>query len=274
MKREQTLPADRKENLDLPKQTQPADGPDLSIQAVWIDVDQTLLNFDAGARQGMIKAFEACHLPWDEKYYAIFLKENAKLWDRIESGELDRDKMRKIRFPIMFKAFGLPLDDPEGFEQIFTREMYNTAIPMEGALDAMKTIESMHLPLFVATNGHKEGQSNRLLKAGLRDFFEDIFASSDYHAAKPDSRFFQKALEQTSQILSKELRAENILVIGDSWKADIVGAIQFGCPSIWYRQNRKDDPFQPDHQGKTIPADSWQEVLDALVKMVKPSSQS
>ncbi|WP_367614203.1 HAD hydrolase-like protein [Allobaculum sp. Allo2] len=49
---------------------------------------------------------------------------------------------------------------------------------------------------------------------------------------------------RTCKALGKTLLPDEILVIGDSWKADILGAIAFGAPSLWIRVNRQHDPFE------------------------------
>ncbi|UNT96423.1 HAD family hydrolase [Allobaculum mucilyticum] len=239
------------------------------IRAVWVDVDQTLLDFDACAKEALMEAFRQSGLEWDEKYFPIFLSENAKLWDRIENGEMDRDTMVKMRFPFIFKSFHLPLEDPVGFERIFTPRLNTAVHPMPGAIEAMEEIQPMNLPVFIISNGTHDGQTNRIEAAGFTRFIRDLYSSKAIGCAKPDPRFFQEALKRMQKTLGEEIQPEEILVIGDSWKADIQGAIQFGAPSIWFRANRLYDPFEPEDHPSVHPVYSWPEAIEQIRRMIE-----
>lgn len=238
---------------------------DLSnIRAVWLDVDQTLLDFDQSARYALIKTFERYHLDWKDEYFEIFLRENGKLWDQIEDGHLTRPQLRKIRFQVMFKAWQIPFDPPVEFEQYFSYDLHHCAFPMEGANQALDYFESLHLPLFIISNGPMEGQCNRLEMGGMLSRFTRVFTSESLGVAKPDPAFFQQALAQTNRDLRTSLNPDQILVIGDSWKADISGALACGMPALWLRTNRKHDPFEVTPHPEVVSADDWKEALEAL----------
>ncbi len=186
---------------------------DLSnIRAVWLDVDQTLLDFDQSARYALIKTFERYHLDWKDEYFEIFLRENGKLWDQIEDGHLTRPQLRKIRFQVMFKAWQIPFDPPVEFEQYFSYDLHHCAFPMEGANQALDYFESLHLPLFIISNGPMEGQCNRLEMGGMLSRFTRVFTSESLGVAKPDPAFFQQALAQTNRDLHTSLNPDQILL--------------------------------------------------------------
>lgn len=233
------------------------------IQAVWIDIDQTLLSFDLCARDAMIYAFQKFGIEWTEAYYPIFLRENACLWDHIESGEMTRDEMRKTRFVHLFKAFGLERTVPEGFEETFHHQLYEGNHPMPKALEGLEALKTAGLPLFIVTNGKQSGQYKRLKVAGMDTLFTEIYTSDEFGVSKPDLSYFQKAYARTCKALGKTLLPDEILVIGDSWKADILGAIAFGAPSLWIRVNRQHDPFEKESHPTVCEIHDWNEFLQA-----------
>lgn len=233
------------------------------IKAIWIDVDQTLLDFDLCAKDALQAAFEAFSLPWKEEYFAIFLKENAKLWDQIEEGKMSRDTLRQVRFPIMFKRFGLPLAQPAAFESRFSQVLHSSAHPLNKAREGLKSFRQKQIPLFVISNGPAAGQKNRLEKAGMLADFIEVFTSQDFQCAKPDLQFFCRALEKTRQVIGDpKLKPEQVLVIGDSWKADICGALDFGSRCIWLRANRQHDPFEAPKDERVVEVQDWQQIID------------
>lgn len=238
---------------------------DLSnIEAIWIDVDQTLLDFDRSAKYALQKTFDAWNLPWKEEYFTIFLRENGRLWDQIEEGKLTRNELRKIRFQVMSKAWNLCLDHFTEFEQKFSYDLHHSAFPMAGSLAALKRFADLKIPLYIISNGPTKGQCTRLEMAGMKDFFCQVYTSESFGAAKPSQAFFQQAFDLTQADLNKDLHPRQVLVIGDSWKADICGALEFGMPAIWLKTNRKFDPFEVEANGRVLEAENWMDILDCF----------
>lgn len=62
------------------------------------DIDNTLLDFSAGAMQAMEEIFRAAGLPYAPEMFAVFQVENDKLWVRIERGELTIAGLRDVRW--------------------------------------------------------------------------------------------------------------------------------------------------------------------------------
>lgn len=235
------------------------------VKAVWIDVDQTLLDFDLCARDGLIAAFQVFGLEWKEEYFPIFLEENARLWDQIEEGKISRKDLRQIRFPTIFLHYGLPLKEPAAFEREFSQVLHSSAHPLKDAHRGLERLSQAGLPLFVISNGPSAGQKNRLEKAGMLEKFKRVFTSEDFGFAKPDLRFFQEALRQTCQILNDApLQPGEILVIGDSWKADILGALNFGAQCVWITANRKFDPFTVESNPQVVEVETWRQIIQLL----------
>ena len=59
------------------------------MKAIFIDIDNTLLDFDAYVRESMRAGFARFGLrPYEPWMYDIFVRENDKLWQAIERSEL------------------------------------------------------------------------------------------------------------------------------------------------------------------------------------------
>ena len=76
-------------------------------------------------------------------------------------------------------------------------------------------------------------QKSRLLSAKLFPFFSDLYVSDDVGYEKPDSRFFEEALKRSN------LTSQDVLFIGDSLEADILGASHIGMMTCWYNPGHK-----------------------------------
>ena len=68
------------------------------------DIDNTLLDFSAGAMQAMEEIFRAAGLPYAPEMFAVFQVENDKLWARIERGELTIAGLRDVRWQTILRA--------------------------------------------------------------------------------------------------------------------------------------------------------------------------
>ena len=78
------------------------------IQTVLIDIDNTLLSFDAYVKQTMKQGFEEFHLKtYEDWMYGTFHTENDKLWRQIEEGTLQFEELKKIRWNKVFEALDI-----------------------------------------------------------------------------------------------------------------------------------------------------------------------
>ncbi len=70
----------------------------MEITAVFIDIDNTLLDFDGYVRQTMKSGFEIFSLKRYEPYmYDVFTRINNALWKEIERGELTFAELEKCQ---------------------------------------------------------------------------------------------------------------------------------------------------------------------------------
>ena len=64
---------------------------------------------------------------------------------------------------------------------------------------------------------------------GLRHFFDSIIESAVVGVRKPDPKIFALGVEALG------LEPEQVLVVGDSYKKDIVPAESLGCTVLWLK---------------------------------------
>lgn len=87
---------------------------------------------------------------------------------------------------------------------------------------------SKRYPLVLVSNFY--GNIEAVLKDfNLRGYFDRIIESAVVGVRKPDPRIFELGLQ------SLGLSAEHVLVIGDSYRKDIVPAESLGCQVLWLK---------------------------------------
>lgn len=111
------------------------------MQMIFIDIDNTLLDFDAYIRQTMREGFAHFGLkPYEPYMEAVFHRENGKLWRQIEQGTLTFRELEEIRWDRVFAALDIAFDG-QVFEKYFRAALYDSAIPVDGA---MELLEALH----------------------------------------------------------------------------------------------------------------------------------
>lgn len=83
-------------------------------------------------------------------------------------------------------------------------------------------------PMVLVSNFY--GNVEAVLKDfGLNTYFDKIIESAVVGVRKPDPKIFELGLQ------ALDLPAEDVLVVGDSYKKDIVPAMSLGCQTLWLK---------------------------------------
>lgn len=201
------------------------------IKAVFLDVDNTLLDFDSCGMSAMRRGFEEFGFPFEESmYHEIFHRINTPLWEMIERNEFTREGLFKVRWTLIFRALGINADGP-AFEKRFLELLETAAVPVTGAPELISYLENKYI-LCAASNAFYKQQLKRLTLAGMAPHFQHIFVSEQLGANKPHTAFFNACLSSLPGI-----RADECVMIGDSLTADIAGGSNAGMQTIWFNHD-------------------------------------
>lgn len=97
----------------------------------------------------------------------------------------------------------------------------------------LKTMAA-HFPLVLVSNFY--GNLETVLKEfGMDGIFQHVIESAKFGIRKPDSRLLKKGIEALN------LQPEDVTMVGDSIKNDILPALEIGCRTIWLSGEQWDD---------------------------------
>ena len=211
------------------------------IRAVLIDIDNTLLEFDAFVRENMEQGFRVFGLrPYEPWMYDVFTEENNRLWNAIEDGLLTLETLQQIRWNRIFERLGIRMDGVR-FEQYFRESLNESAIPVEGAQAFLSRL-SGRFRLFAASNGPYAQQIHRLDLSGMLSFFEDCFISEEIGCSKPSPEFFSAVFKRIRPDSSGPLLPGDTAIVGDSASSDMAGGRAFGMRTCHLLRGRKPSP--------------------------------
>ena len=179
------------------------------MELVFIDIDNTLLDFDEYIRRTMREGFAHFGLkPYEPYMEEIFRRENGKLWRQIEQGTLTFAELERIRWNNVFAALDIDFDGTV-FETYFRAALYDSAIPVPGAMELLEALHGKY-PLAVASNGPYDQQLHRLELAGMKRYFDWFFISERLGASKPAAAFFDGAFAQLNEGRAAPLPPEEL----------------------------------------------------------------
>ena len=206
------------------------------------DADGTLWDFDASAMISLRHNFQQRGFAFSDEIYNRYEEINNALWQRYERGEIPRDRVLVGRFEKLFAELDLPAD-AAAFENDFREGLEDNPIWMEGAEELLTSLRPGY-EIYIVTNGVASTQRKRIAATGLDRYADGIFISEEVGAQKPQQAYFDHVLAHIGPCTRGE-----ILLIGDSLSADILGANRAGIPCCWFNPARMPltGPARPDY---------------------------
>lgn len=205
------------------------------IKHVFIDLDDTILDFRKGERIAINKTFLEIGIEPTEEIIQKYLQINNECWRAFERGEMTRYQVLHERFERILPEFAVDFP-PEQAQKIYEGFLSKEHDYLPGGLEMLEQFKKEgKYRLYMATNGTPEVQKPRIRDTGIAQYFSKIFISEEVGYAKPDKRFFEKCFEQI-----EDLKIEETIMVGDSLSSDIGGGINAGILTCHYNPNGKD----------------------------------
>lgn len=213
------------------------------IKAVFIDVDNTLLDFGESSKIAITKTAKQFGIELDDSFFGVFKVINDYLWRQIEDKKITKDELWNMRFNMVFSECGIDFSNGALFDTKYRENLFNTAVPVDNAIDVLRYLKSKYKICVTSNSIRHDQQVNRLEIAGMMQYIDKVFTMENIGYAKPDTRFFDACLISLGNIEKDE-----ILLIGDSLSADIMGGINFGIKTCWFNFENEPEPkdIHPD----------------------------
>lgn len=212
---------------------------------VLLDVDNTLLDFDAAERQALTEMLAEYDLPHDGHACEVYHKVNRELWDALAKGKLNKAKLFQTRFLRFLQAMDLPDNGKshamnDRYEELLAT--HSDLIP--GALNALEELGEV-ATLATVSNGAAMVQQARIRDSGVEKYMDGIYISEKVGAAKPSAKLFEHVLKDLG--ISNRSR---VLMVGDDLLADIKGGQNAGVDTCWvnFKNEENVTDIQPKYE--------------------------
>lgn len=230
-------------------------------QFLLLDLDYTLLDFDADMTMAFEKLYESAGFgkvrPYSPAMLDLYEKHNNAWWRKFENRECTKAELFRNRFIDFLKEAGFS-GDPDKLNEEYFDFLGTGGVPYPGALALLEKL-SRDYSLYVTTNGNAATAKTRIENSGVGSYIKDYFVSEAIGFAKPDRRYFDYAAAHIPGF-----QKEQALVVGDSLLTDIQGANNAGLHSLWYHPSGRqwEDGME---QPYTYRAGSYEEILRLLL---------
>lgn len=201
------------------------------IKAVLIDIDDTIFDFEKCSKNAFKKTLKNLDLSYKEKDFSYFNKVNDILWTKQKLGKINIKEVFIERSNMMSEYF--ELDIKKGlFNDLFVEFLFDEIDLVIGIEDLLIYLSKKY-QIFAASNGVFDMQVNRIKKSNLSKYFKGIFVSDIIGYEKTDERFFKKIMDIT------KYSNDELIMVGDSIKSDIIGAKNSKIKSIYFNKENK-----------------------------------
>ena len=223
------------------------------IEFLFLDLDDTILDFQKAERLALAKTLESFGLPPTDTVLARYHEINREHWERLERKELTRQQVLVGRFAALFAEMGLSAQ-AEQVARAYEENLSQGHYFLPGAEEALKSLSKKY-KLYLASNGTARVQAGRLKSAGIIPYFQEIFVSEEMGYNKPDPAYFDACFARIPGF-----RKDRAMMVWDSLTSDILGGIQAGIATCWVNPHHKTGSIHPDFEIESIVQ------LEALLK--------
>ena len=200
------------------------------IKHIFFDLDHTLWDFEKNSALAFEKIFQELNFDINsQQFMAIYNPINVAYWKLYEKNEIDQETLRVSRVKDAFEAlnYSITLDEINIISNLFIDYLTSNNHLIEGTIETLEYLKDKYV-LHIITNGFSFVQDVKLQNSNLDKYFVSITNSEAAGHKKPHENIFKHAL--TTANASK---TESIM-IGDSFEADVLGAINFGINAVYF----------------------------------------
>lgn len=196
--------------------------------SLFLDLDNTLLDFNKAEAYAVSKVLKSNGLPYDEKTVKLYSKINQGFWESFERGEIPKSAIYTGRFEKLLYVLQKK-GDPKTLSSEYGNALSYGYFVVDGAFDLLDYLKQKGYLLYATTNGLSTTQYRRIDGSGLCKYFDKVFVSEDAGHQKPEKEYFGYVI---SNIPEKD--KTKMLIVGDSQSSDILGGVNAEIDTCWY----------------------------------------
>lgn len=240
----------------------------MPIRAVLLDIDDTLLDtttamIEAGA-VAMAAVWPDEDPAWCLAASSRFRSDPGRFFPRFTRGELDFDRMRRLRLEEVALATGraLPAEGHASYERAYgpafaaSQRLYDDVLPF------LARCSAEGIAVAALTNSSQSATDPKLQATGLVGRLGPVVTRDTLGFGKPDPRVFAHACELIGAT------PRETAYVGDELEADVLGSLAAGLAPVWLRRPRSTGQAHvPDGSVPDVAAPAGVPVIGSLADL-------
>ena len=174
------------------------------------------------------------------------------------------DEARLARFTDLLRRYDgdVSLTAIEQAETLYRTTYIASRRVVHGAVALLERLRAEGLRIAIVTNHTVDEQTSKLHRLGLAHLIDVLVISESEGIAKPDPRIFSRALYRLG------CKADQAVMVGDSWSSDIEGAHAAGLCAIWLNRYQRTCP-NPALAFEIQALEPLESVIDTILNSAK-----
>ena len=216
----------------------PASNP--PVKAVFFDLDDTLSDHHHCCRSAL-HTLAQTHAAFQPIHVDELLQLHERLADEIHpqilQGQISLYEGRIERFRRMLLYCGADVTRTLAEEAAlgYRRAYLEARRPIAGSLELLQALRP-HVHIVIITNNMTDEQQDKIRVCGFGPWIDAMITSESAGVSKPAPAIFEQALKLVN------CSPQEVVMIGDSWSADVIGAYQLGIRAIWLNRHQRSCP--------------------------------
>lgn len=171
-----------------------------------------------------------------QKFLEALRRHGDDLWVDVIAKRYDFTQYRQLRFQRAMADFNrqIEAEQVDDFQRAYQAACMDAVQPDPSVQSTIAKLTEEHT-LGIVTNGPVDMAFIKLERLGLSAYFprERVFLSEIIGHHKPDPRIYEHVREKLG------VESNQVLFVGDTWDADVAGAIDAGFSAVWINPRGK-----------------------------------
>lgn len=206
-----------------------------NITDIFFDLDHTLWDFDRNSGLAFAKIFELNNLAINyDEFLTIYSPINFQQWKWYREERITKAQLRYGRFKKTFDRMGISVTDDiiDKLSEDYINCLPENNFLFDGTIALLDYLAPKY-KLHIITNGFQEVQTTKMGRSGLEPYFNTMTTSESVGVKKPNAKIFHHAMQLAG------VTADRSIMIGDTYEADIVGALNVGMEAICFNYHKE-----------------------------------
>jgi putative hydrolase of the HAD superfamily len=212
------------------------------IKVIYFDMNHTLLDAHQAFNESFLYVLKEYTGRWEQqeslspqqalnRYWEEWNKRTHSLGRKTPSAQ-NKEQMRQASLGAALLSYPFSLQSP--FLKTFlqkVKERQENWPKLRPHVQETLSFLGKHYRLAILSNSTKEKREQQIMRLGLNTWFpsDHLFTPNKHGVRKPNPLFFKRALD------ALEIQPNQAVMVGDSWKNDILGAIRSHMDAVWIR---------------------------------------